>query len=131
MNWQEPKTDWTHNDDYNFEDMNRVENNTEIVAYLISLLDHIPPLEIKKNRNMKSIDFADDYNRIKSNIETLGERYKPVGFKQMKTIWEANDAFSYVDANRYEFNLKLLYLYYLGNTSRQYCGITVCGEEVI
>ncbi len=131
MIWLTPKMDWDSESYHNFEDMNRVENNTETVAYLISLLDEVPSLVIIKDRNMKSIDFADDYNRIEANIETLGERYKPEGYRQMKFTWEANDAFSYTDANRYEFNLNLLYLYYLGNTQRRYCGITVCGEEVI
>lgn len=131
MDWKELKSNWTADDYYNFENLDKVENNTEIVAYLISLLDEVPPLIIVKNRNTKSIDFADDYNRIENNIEILSERYKPPGYIQMKTIWEANDAFSYVDANRYELNLNLLYLYYLGNTQRRYCGITVCGEEVI
>lgn len=32
MEWISPKTNWNSEDYYNFEDLNRVENNTQIVA---------------------------------------------------------------------------------------------------
>jgi hypothetical protein len=59
---------------------------------------------------MSRIEFSDQLNRIESNIALLANKfYKPVGWKELKTNWLANQDFSYVDANRYEQNLELLY----------------------
>jgi len=132
MTWQEPKTDWSSEDCYNFEDLNRVESNTKIVAGLVKLFDRIPDLETNTNRDMSSIEFAESLNRIENNIKILGERRILPGWISPKMDWEHNQKFSYVDANRLEKNLKLLYEYYKGNSSLfQYCGAYTCGEEVI
>jgi hypothetical protein len=132
MSWQEPKTSWNSEDYYNFEDLNRVENNTKIVAGLVKLFDRIPDLETNTNRDMSSIEFAESLNRIENNIKILGERRILPGWISPKMDWEYNQRFSYVDANRLEKNLKLLYEYYKGNSELfKYCGAYTCGEEVI
>ena len=132
MTWQEPKTDWSSEDCYNFEDLNRVESNTKIVAGLVKLFDRIPDLETNTNRDMSSIEFAESLNRIENNIKILGERRILPGWISPKMDWEYNQRFSYVDANRLEKNLKLLYEYYKGNSELfKYCGAYTCGEEVI
>ena len=132
MTWQEPKTDWSSEDYYNFEDLNRVESNTKIVAGLVKLFDRIPDLETNTNRDMSSIEFAESLNRIENNIKILGERRILPGWISPKMDWEYNQRFSYVDANRLEKNLKLLYEYYKGNSELfKYCGAYTCGEEVI
>lgn len=132
MKWMPPKTDWNSEDYYNFEDLDRVENNTQVVAELIKLFDTIPDLEINTNRDIKSIEFAESLNRIENNIKILGERRILPGWISPKIDWEYNQRFSYVDANRLERNLELLYKHYKGNSKLfRYCGAYTCGEEVI
>ena len=52
------KTNWTSNDYYNAEDLNRVEANTQFVAEYLESIDFTIPLEeVKAGRDMISIDF--------------------------------------------------------------------------
>jgi hypothetical protein len=132
MEWMPPKIDWTSNDYYNFKDLNRVENNTEVVEALVKLFASMPKLEIIKDRDILSIEFADNLNRIENNIDILGKRRELPGWIPNKLDWEYNQKFSYVDANRLERNLKILYDYYKKNSSMfKYCGMSTCGEGVI
>ena len=132
MTWQEPKTSWSSEDYYNFEDLNRVESNTQVVVELVKLFNKTPDLEIEANRNMKSIEFAESLNRIEKNINILCGNRVLSELIAPKINWEHNQKFSYVDANRLEKNLKLLYEYYKGNSELfKYCGAYTCGEEVI
>lgn len=133
MAWIAPKLDWTKDDFYNFEDLDRIENNTEVIAEIMVALGHPAPLSpIVKNRDIKRIEFADSLNRIESNINVLGQPYKPNGWQDPKLDWQANTAFNYSDAIRLESNLALLYFYYKGNYDAiPVCGMMYCGEEVV
>lgn len=133
--WITPILVWDSSKFYNFGDLNRVENNTAVVAELISHFDTVSPLETIDNRTIKRIEFADSLNRIESNQDVLRQRYTPkdwIARDEELGEWKANDPFDYQDAARLENNLALLYFYYQGNFSaRPYCGAYTCGEEVI
>lgn len=130
--WQTPKLEWSRTDYYNFEDLNRVENNTIFVAEMISAFDAPPVINSDVSRTMKRIEFADSLNRLEGNIDRLRQRYKPTGWIENKLDWRANDPFNYEDAARLEKNLSLLHFYYRGNIDNfRYCGAYTCGEEVI
>ncbi|MEG0450585.1 MAG: hypothetical protein RR595_12075 [Lysinibacillus sp.] len=130
--WITPKLDWTSSDFYNFEDLNRVENNTEVVAELVGHFIPLPPMAITVNRDMKRIEFADSLNRIEGNQDVLRQRYTPVEWMPNKLDWKANAAFSFNDARRIEHNLNLLYQHYKGNTELvPFCGAFTCGEEAV
>ncbi len=134
MEWIPPKLDWNKEDYYNFEDLNRVENNIKVVASLINLFesDAVPSVAAITDRDMSAIVLASELNRIESNIEILGQRYKPEEWQKSKLDWAANMPFSYQDAIRLENNLTLLHSYYRGNLNvRTYCGTYICGEEVV
>ncbi|GGA31669.1 hypothetical protein [Psychrobacillus lasiicapitis] len=130
--WITPKLTWSSTDYYNYDDLNRVENNTKVVAELVGYFIALPSLSFVVNRDMKQIDFADSLNRIENNQEVLRQRITPDGWTSNKLDWKANDSFSYADARRLETNIKLLYEYYKGNAEAiPYCGAFICGEEVI
>lgn len=126
--WLEPKTDWGPRDFYNFEDLDRVENNTAEILVLIAYFDTPPDLTIVTDRTMKRIEFQDSIDRVDGNVRQLGQRYKPVGWVDD----ELNVPIDYRDANRWEQNLSLLYFYYRGNADAlPYCGAFICGEEAV
>jgi len=130
--WIEPKLEWFPTDFYNFEDLNRVENNTEVVTGLIAHFDAAPILIVVKNRDMKRFEFADSLNRIEGNIDSLRQRFTPAGWINNKLDWQSNTPFNFEDAARLEKNLSLLYFYYSGNyNALPYCGTVTCGEDVI
>lgn len=131
--WQTPKLDWTEDDYYNTEDLNRVENNTVEVSDLIKqTIGTDVNLESSiTNRDYSAIDFADSLNRIERNLQKLSV-LNLSGLKALKTTWKVGDPFSYKDAIRLENNTAILYKVLSGNlTNVQCCGTLNCGEEVI
>lgn len=129
--WIEPKTDWTQNDDYNYFDMNRVETNTKHIAdYLTGISYRIPELVVKTDRDMSSLDFLIDINRVEANIETIKKNFiTPPGYEDRKN-WTLGTGFDYRDANRLEQNLLLLYRWaIIAKENLVYCGTFACSEE--
>lgn len=125
-----PKIDWKATDYYNFEDLNRVENNTEVVATLVHLYFKQTNIAINKIRDMRAIEFSDSLNRIEGNIDVLKNNfYTPLQWENPKTNWKAEDSFSYEDANRLEKNLLALFNLVHGTVDNfYYCGAYTCGE---
>jgi len=127
------KTDWTREDYYNAEDINRVEANTQFVADYLESMGYIAELqEVKPNWTMEDFPTIGEINRIEKNIDALRECfYMLPGYRAMK-IWPQVPRFSYEDANRYERNLELLYKWaQLTFEGYRYCGTFYSGEEVI
>lgn len=132
MTWQTPKTDWSPEDFYNFEDLNRVENNVEVLMELLTYFNVTLVLPTNRTRTMKTIELAPSLNRVENNIRLLGQRYRPKQWIEPKINWRYNMTFTYVDANRLEINLKIIYALYRGNyDSWARCGSYTCGEEAI
>lgn len=129
--WIAPKLNWTEDDYYNPEDLNRVENNTLEVAQLIQQLigTNVNLESTVTNRDYSSIEFADSLNRVERNLEKLSV-LNLNGLKTLKTNWQAGDSFSYKDAIRLENNLFVLYEVLSKNTVNiNYCGTFSCGEK--
>lgn len=130
--WLPPKIDWTLNDYYNAEDLNRVESNTQEVANLVRKVVGLTvslnnPIT---NRDYKYLEFASDLNRIESNIQCL--KVINIPWEPMKTNWRDGDSFDYRDANRLEINIYNLYKTLYGNSNNiRYCGQFKCGGGLI
>lgn len=134
MPWQEPKTNWTKDDYYNFGDLDRVEGNSSYLADLLtSYRGQAVTIITITARDIKRIEFYDSLNRVEENIQTLADSfYIPIGWIAMKTNWKSGESFTYIDAKRLEINLQLLYeLLINAIDSMKYCGTFTCGEEVI
>ena len=128
-----PRTNWTSEDYYNAEDLNRVEANTQFVAEYLNSIDYMLTLEeIKTGRDIFSIDFISSINRVEGNLDSIRANIiTPPGYGPMR-VWTNRIGFDYRDANRYEGNLELLYKWaHLIFDSYKYCGEFVCGEDVI
>ena len=128
-----PITNWNSDDEYNYQDLNRVEANIQIVTnYLESIGYSIPLEEVITNRDMLSIDFISSINRVERNLDSIRTNMiTPPGYEEMK-IWTNKIGFNFEDANRYEKNLLLLYRWaQLIFESYKYCGDFACGEEVV
>ncbi|MEG0133491.1 MAG: hypothetical protein RR891_06005 [Clostridium sp.] len=122
MVWITPKTNWSKDDYYNAEDLNRVENNTKVVADMLG----VQTTNIITNRDYSSLLFSETLNRIESSIEALN--VINMEWQKMKTTWVEGEPFSYKDANRLEVNIANLYSILSRNLrSQKYCGNTICG----
>lgn len=128
-----PKINWTSEDYYNAEDLNRVEANIQFVKEYLESIDYTIPLEeINTGRDMIDIDLINSINRVERNLDSIrSNMVTPPGYGQAK-VWTNRMGFDYRDANRYEINLELLYKWaQLIFESYKYCGEFACGEEVI
>lgn len=127
-----PKTDWTKDDYYNAVDLNRVEANTQCIKDYLVELGYTPNIGIIKSWVV--LDFIDinDINRVENNIEALGVSfYKPTDWGD-KENWIADKKFNYLDAIRYENNIKILMeMIKLIKDNIKYSGAFSAGEEVI
>lgn len=134
MAWITPKTDWTDDESvkYNFNDINRVENNiNEIRLYLISIGYTVPAITVISGRTNTSIDYISSVNRIEGNLTILKDSFlMPSGWLNGIT-WTVGTGFDYTHANRWENNAKILYeLAQNVYNYFKYCGSinAVCGE---
>ena len=135
MAWITPKTVWDTADYYNYEDLNRVEENTQYVNDLLVSIGYSPTVTgIDTTRTNASLVYYDDLNRIETNIKNLADAsYEPLTWETPKTTWvSVIDAFDYSDANRLENNLLNLKNMIDGIVSNVlYCGdsqATICGK---
>jgi hypothetical protein len=133
MAWITAKTDWNVDDYYNFDDLNRVENNTDYIYDELVNLGYSPTLStINTSRTKSSIDYYDDINRIESNIKALADAsYDPLGWLEPETDWiSVYKVFDYNDANRLESNLvNLKSMIENIDAELEYCGIIISGED--
>ena len=126
------KTDWLPTDYYNFEDLNRVEQATEIVRDRIAIFrGENVPIDIVTNRSESHIEFADSLNRIENNILQLKLTFPNTAlFEFSKTDWVHDTPFDFSDANRLERNLYDMFYAIEANISNiPYCGQIIAGQE--
>lgn len=131
--WKDCKLNWTSEDYYNAEDLNRVESNTIEVSNLVRELVGVN-VDLENsiaNRDYSTIEFSDSLNRVERNLEKLSV-LSLEGLKTLKTNWQIGDKFDYRDAIRLENNLHILYNILSKNkTNISYCGEINCGGEAI
>jgi hypothetical protein len=126
-----PKRNWTADDYYNDDDLNRVEANTQYIAEYLKDMDYLmPKLTIKTDRDMRSIDFISSINRVENNLDEVKNNFiTPIGW-QNKKIWSLGKGFDFTDANRLENNLYLLYsLAKIAKENIIYSGTFNCGTD--
>lgn len=127
------KLDWTQLDNYNFEDLNRVESNIQVITDILESMAYIPELQaIKDDWTMQDFPTLAQINRIESNIDALRQSFfAPIGWENRK-IWVSGKRFNWEDALRLERNLNLLQqLIILIKDSMKHSGTFYAGQEVI
>ncbi len=125
------KTDWTRDDQYGPDELNRVEADTQYVAELAYGAGYPVTLEdVVVDRDMAGYEFANSLSRVERNIDAIAQGFlPPPGYVQSKT-WIAGLRHDYTDANRIERNLQLLHDWLVGTiASFRWCGTFTCGED--
>ncbi|WP_300384728.1 hypothetical protein [Clostridium sp.] len=128
------KTNWSKEDYYNYNDLNRVECNIIYIADTIAAFRERPELlEVIVDRDNSSIEFSNSLNRIESNTQSICDSfYTPVGFLGTKTDWRSGQYFDYREANRLEENLEKIYKLVVSTINAfKYCGAFTCGGDGI
>lgn len=127
-----PLKKWGPRDHYSPEDLNRIEANTQYIAGYLGEAGYPIVLEaVKVDRDITGYEFAGSLSRVERNIDALAQGFvSPPGYEQPK-VWQAGQRHSYVDANRLERNLRLLYQWAEAVVaSFRYCGTFYCGEDI-
>lgn len=130
--WTTPKTNWALSDYLNFEDLNRVEENTHFVYdRLIQDGYFVNPQTYKTNWAVTDIVFKDDLNRIEQNIKDLAQAYYTTSeFEELKTNWQTLEPVDFNFPNRIEKDLNIINR--LISSMEQYfvyCGVASCGQS--
>ncbi|MCF0149598.1 MAG: hypothetical protein HUJ77_14530 [Clostridium sp.] len=128
------KTNWSKDDYYNYDDLNRVECNINYIADTIATFRDRSILQgVKVDRNNTSIEFSESLNRIESNIQSICDSFHtPVGFLGTKTDWRSGQYFDYKEANRLEDNIEKIYKLVVSTINAfKYCGAFTCGGDGI
>lgn len=145
--WQEPIYDRTKYDvdlikldptnennkgAYNYEDLNRIENNCEYVKGLLNNSGFFPiqiEIETKTNWNVRDIPNIEEINRIRQNILTLkngmnlGREYEEIEF---------SNTMDYIKANILEKDLYLIkYILETSMKELRKCNTFYCGADGI
>ena len=127
------KGEWEPTDTYHASNLNTVEELTNAVREKIAKFKNkvLATPQYNISRNATSIEFAEDLNRIETNILVLAQELNfPTGFITPNTSWSYNAPFSYVDANRLEHNLIILNNYVTGQlNARPFCGQYIVWQE--
>ena len=110
MSYINPKLNWSASDFVNYDDLNRVENNTQYVADKLNEFGYYcPAITTKTNWAMSDIVYAEDLNRIESNIKTCQEAYYVTSeFEELKTDWATLDPVTFDFNNRIEKDLDII-----------------------
>lgn len=125
--WIEPKVSWG-NERVKYDDFNRIEGNTEFLEVLLEADTNL----IYATWVRSKFPYADELNRIESNIETL--RFAsglPVAFGYLTPrAWGPVTPITNLDMNRMENNtLALKTMNELIPPNYKYCGTFSCGGD--
>lgn len=124
------KTDWVDTDSIGFYDFNRIEENMYYLwEYLVNKAQYnIPPITIKVDRTMKSVEFLSSINRIEQNLESIRVNFLTTPNYLPIQQWTKEIAVDFNDINRLESNTKEL-MEYAEKVfqSFRYCGSTITG----
>lgn len=105
MSWLELKTNWTSEDYYNAEDLNRVESNIKELEQIYQFLNS--QFQLSQNvvidRGYNHLEFVESLNRIENLIKEIKDAFvTPPNFIEPKLNWQELNKFDYNDANRLE-----------------------------
>ena len=132
MPWETPKTDWLSTDVYNFDDINRVENNIEYVRLELIVLGYaMPSITVITDRTNKAYDLLSSINRLESNLQLVADNFvEPPGWLP-GVAWLRDTKFTEYHANRWESNVSLLHEYAaLTEQGWRYAGTFTAGTGV-
>lgn len=109
--WQEPKTDWTVNDYFNYTDYNRIKNN---IAYLreqaLKLYINFPFTEMSSDKEGYSdFPYAEEFNAMEDNLESLKNNTYAFYDGEHKNWYANNRTPTFEDFNRLESACLKLY----------------------
>lgn len=116
MAWTEPKTDWSDDDFFTYEDMNRITGN----------INHLyPAAELKTDYSTSNILTVDDWNSVISSLSTLRAALGVPGELPENETHSAvfNAAESLLNSLKMRYDLIIL-----NAMAAQYCGQVYASE---
>lgn len=103
MGWTTPKTNWVATDYINASDYNRIAGN--LLALQTQALNVFPPIEYEEmtdDKTYASLPYADDWNAIENNLETLNTHTYDYDIGATKTFYPNQAYINYAELNRIE-----------------------------
>lgn len=110
----------------NYEDLNRIEGNIDILVLALSTIGYYLRLDVKTNWEETDIPTYVEMNRIRNNIRKLIIKFVEIGiFPQVEDLYYLD----YTEVNNWERILCQLFMGYKNYLETIiYCGTRYCGE---
>lgn len=110
----------------NYEDLNRIEGNIDIIVFALSTIGYYLRLDIKTDWEETDIPTYVEMNRIRNNIRKLIIKFVEIGiFPQVEDLYYLD----YAEVNNWERILCQLFMGYKNYLETIiYCGTRYCGE---
>lgn len=110
----------------NYEDLNRIEGNIDIIVFALSTIGYYLRLDVKTNWEETDIPTYVEMNRIRNNIRKLIIKFVEIGiFPQVEDLYYLD----YTEVNNWERILCQLFMGYKNYLETIiYCGTRYCGE---
>lgn len=103
MDWIQPKTDWTKEDAFDYENYNRVTGNLEYLhEFANSLFGTLSELKIETNKVNLDPIYARHMNDIENGVERLNDETYRLNIGAKKTYKSNGHVPDYEDYNRIE-----------------------------
>lgn len=127
------KTNWVSSENYNFEDINKVEGNMDILySYWNPYGFGLPTITTITNRNVTDRDNVASINRLEENLDVFRQYIVEPPLWGDKVTWDRDRPFDYRDANRWEKNMELINQWAQNVVDEfKYCGTFYAGEGII
>lgn len=109
--YQTPKTNWISADPINYTDYGRIIGNISFIKYMSdALFRNMPTLEDMPIKNAYTdIPYADDWNAIENNLETINRYTVNVPIGETVTFQSNSYFINYMELNRVERGIELIH----------------------
>lgn len=132
MAWQTPKTNWEKGDYFNIGDYSRMKGNLEYLRGLaIRAYKEFEIEEMAANKTYKDYIYADEFNLIEQNLETIRSNTCLLEIGKQKTYYPNQPTPDYIEFNRIESACLLIYNSLQGQASgKRRLAFTLGGDRL-
>lgn len=104
------KTNWSSSDFLTHTEYNRIKQNIIDVHSLAKTIKSVPNLPTQYDLTLESLGMIQYFNALERSLDVIANQtVKPTTFPATKTWYGNQKGFNYVELNRIEYSVEMLY----------------------